>query len=92
MIIDIHHQIRFRAWTRCTFAALRIIDIVSRFVTIIKSVNFGSRGLLKVRISMQNQQFENPSNQFFDSKGPVSLELRLSSVIGNRPLQQQFSS
>jgi hypothetical protein len=48
---------------------LKTVDFVSRFKMIIESANFESRILLKVRISMQNQRFPNPSNHFFDLKG-----------------------
>jgi hypothetical protein len=47
----------------------RAVDFASRFIMIIESANLRPRGLLKVRILMQNQRLANPSNPFFGSKG-----------------------
>jgi hypothetical protein len=38
------------------------VDFASRFVMIIESANLRPQGLLKVRISMQNQRFAHFSN------------------------------
>jgi hypothetical protein len=43
----------------------RAVDFASGFIMIIKSTNFRFRDLLKARISIQNNQFENSLNQFF---------------------------
>jgi hypothetical protein len=55
---------------------------------IIESVNIRPRGLLKVRISMQNQLPENPSNQFFGSKGCRATPS--ASLYGRDPLTMGY--